>query len=88
MVEKGKSMMSREERSHMRHRAHTRSSLAGGKARGRRTSGGQNESSPRILPKPDAYQCTCPPMVPKIPMVLKIRIESKKKILQIRVGHP
>ena len=58
MVEKGKSMMSREERSHMRHRAHTRSSLAGGKARGRRTSGGQNESSPRILPKPDAYQCT------------------------------
>jgi len=58
VVEKGKSMMSREERSHMRHRAHTRSSLAGGKARGRRTSGGQNESSPRILPKPDAYQCT------------------------------
>ena len=57
MVEKGKSMMSREERSHMRHRAHTRSSLAGGKARGRRTSGGQNESSPRILPISDAYQC-------------------------------
>ena len=54
VVEKGKTMVSREERNHMRHRAHTRSSLAGGKARGRRTSGGQNESSPRILPISDA----------------------------------
>ena len=37
VVEKGKTMVSREERNHMRHRAHTRSSLAGEKARGRRT---------------------------------------------------
>ena len=49
---------SREERSHMRHRAYTRSSLAWGKARGRRTSGGRNELFSGILPIPDAQECT------------------------------
>ena len=56
VVEKGKTMVSREERNHMRHRAHTRSSLAGEKARGRRTKMSHTADFCRLSPPIIVYE--------------------------------